>query len=98
MRTVTDRQLRRWLDTGRPRRIEQIFERPDIAERLDCMTRLDPGAVDLLARLTSPPPGLDERLESAIEGRMSGETWAALVDLLGLGWHAASAVIDLEDR
>ena len=95
---ISNRTLRRWLRTGRPRRVTRQLHDPAVSERLDTMTALDVGHVDALKQMVSPPPDLSERLIESVERRADAAALGLFVDLFGLGWHTAAAVLDPDQQ
>lgn len=91
---VSDRALRTWLRTGRPARVERRLGRdPLLADRLERLTALPPGAGDALATATRPPPAA---IESAVRGAArraeSLSRAGTIVDLVGLGLRTAGVL------
>ncbi len=95
-RTPSDRTLRRWLATGRPRRVQRLMEsRPDIVARLDALSELDAGHAAALREVVATPDGFTDRVVAKVRRRQDEYTAASLLaDLLGLGFHVGSALID----
>lgn len=89
-----DRTLRRWLRTGRPRRVAGYLDDPEVAARLEAMTALDAEAVEALSTVTAPPADLTSRMVDELGRRQGGEAMGAVVDLLSLGWRTASVFVD----
>ncbi len=94
---LPDRALRRWLRSGRPRRVERRLGDPSVHNRLEEMTALGPSAREALDSLTAADADVIERVTEAVEERVDGGELAALIDLVGLGWHTAAAVV-ADDR
>lgn len=92
---ATDKKLRRWLETGRPRWVgEAVVDDPSIAERVDQMTALSPADLGALERLVEPPPQFGERVASGVRQRIDNYgTVALLADLVGLGYHVGRALL-----
>ncbi|MCA1705973.1 MAG: hypothetical protein LC808_23010 [Actinobacteria bacterium] len=92
---LSDRKLRRWLSTGKPRRVDRLLETNSaISARLDQLSRLDPALIAALAQMSSPPTGFGTRTVAAVQDRIDAYATVALVaDLLGLGWHTGRAVL-----
>ncbi len=90
----SDRTLQRWLRTGRPRRVERWLERPDVAERLEELTALRNDERAVLTEALGPVEGFEERVVEGAQRRLAGETVELLLDLSGLGWRTATALLD----
>ncbi len=91
----SDRALHRWLETGRPRRIERLLDGdPDLAARVDSLTELSEAESDALEALVSPAQEFERRVETGVQRRIEAlETLSTMVDLLGLGFHTGRAVL-----
>ena len=98
-RTPSDRTLRRWLATGRPKRVHRLMEsRPDVVARLDALSELDAAHAAALHGVVATPDGFTERVVAQVRRRHDEYTAASLLaDLLGLGFHVGSALIDPAD-
>lgn len=100
-RTPSDRTLRRWLATGRPRRVRRLIEsRPEVAARLDALSELDGAHSDAIHGMVATPDGFSERVVASVQRRHEEHTAAAaLADLLGLGFHVGSVLLEpLDDE
>ncbi len=94
-RRVSDRALRRWLATGRPSRIARLVaDDQSIAARLDELTSLTAGETTALEDLVTPSDDFERRTAIGVQQRVDAYgTTAAVVDLLGLGFHVGRAVM-----
>jgi len=95
LRPVSDRLLRRWLASGRPRWVgERIQSDPAVAARLETMTALDVEHVESLAALVQPAPAFPERVVVGMRARIDAlETLGVIVDLMGVGWQTGRALM-----
>ena len=95
-RRPSDRQLRRWLRTGRPRRIAELIETDDVVlARLEALTRLDQADVAALDELAKPRDDFEVRTVTAVQARRNDDGTASMVaDLLGLGFHVGRALMN----
>lgn len=93
-RRVSDRVLRRWLETGRPTRISRALAfDAELAARLDAFTSLSTAYSEAIEKLVTPTVGFEERTAVRVRARIDGYgTASALVDLLGLGYHVGRAL------
>lgn len=91
----SDQRLRRWLSTGRPRRVGRLLETDlGISEHLDDLSRLEPAQVAALADVSAPARGFPDRTVLAVQERIdSYATMALVADLLGLGWQTGRVVL-----
>ncbi len=94
-RRVSDRSLRRWLDTGRPARVADAIEAdPSVAERLDAMTALRAADSEAIGHLVTPPPQFHDRAYEGVRDRIDRyETMSVVADLLGLGFHVGQVML-----
>lgn len=99
-RRVSDRALRRWLATGRPRRVEaRLASDPSVARRLDQLTELDEAEAAALAGVVAPEEDFETRVLAGVHRLRDGmDTAALLTDLLGLGLHVGRAMLPDADR
>lgn len=95
---ISDRTLLRWLQTGKPRRVTRRLDEPRISERLEAMTRLSPAQVEALTEVLAPPEGLGPGLVDRLFGHDDSEALGVIVDLCGLGWYTASAILESDDH
>lgn len=93
----SDRTLRRWLNTGRPRRIERLIERADISQRLEVLTQLNIEETEALRRSLNPIGGFENRISVGVRGRLDIEVTALILDLGSLGWHTATSLLGPDD-
>ncbi|GEM_PF-5950559 len=86
---ISDRTLRRWLRTGRPRRVTQRLEADEsVVSRLEALSRLAPGQTTTLSRLTTPAPEFETRVrEQVLYLEAKSGVSSILVDLVALGIH-----------
>ena len=92
-RAPSDRTLRRWLDTGRPKRVERLLDDPAVSARIEALTALADREVALLRHHVMPGPDFEERVISGVQERRDAYgVGAAVSDLLGLGIHVALAL------
>ncbi len=98
-RRPSDRTLRRWLATGRPRRIQRLIEtQPDVAARLDALSELDRDHAGALHGVVATPAGFSERVVDGVRRRHDEYTAASvLADLLGLGFHVGGVLLEAAD-
>jgi hypothetical protein len=91
----SDQRLRRWLSTGRPRRVGRLLETDSgIGARLDELSRLEPAQVAALAEVSAPARGFPDRTVLVVQERIDTYATVALVaDLLGLGWQTGRVVL-----
>ncbi len=91
----SDRKLRRWLVTGRPRRVDRLLATDATTNaRLDALSRLEPTHTAILADVSAPLAGFEERTVAAVRERIDTYATVALVaDLLGLGWRAGQVIL-----
>ena len=98
----SDRVLRRWLRTGRPRRVERrLDDDPAVQQRLETLTALDGRAVAAIDVVTTPLPGFRDRTATKVRERAADDDFFDVVlDLLGLGFHVGQAMArpDESDR
>lgn len=92
MTIPSERTLARWLRTGRPHSVERHLDDPRVIEILDRLTVIDDEVADGLATLTAAPAAVTERAIDDVRRRADRADLAALVDLVGLGWHTGRAV------
>lgn len=92
--SISDRTLRKWLRTGRPRRVERHLDDPEVIRRLDAMTELDESDRAALMALTNPADGFNERIVEQVRVRQGTEMSGVVLDLLGLGWHTAAVMLE----
>lgn len=94
-RRISDRSLRRWLRTGRPRGVTRRLEVDEtLRSRLEEMTRLDRSETSVLRRLTEPLPLFQERVEAGVRQMDDGKGTSALVaDLLTLGVRVGTSLL-----
>ncbi len=95
LRPVSDRLLRRWLTSGRPRWVgKRIQTDPAVAARLETMTALDVEHVESLVALVQPAPAFPERVVVGMHARIDAlETLGVIVDLMGVGWQTSRALM-----
>lgn len=92
-RRPTDRQLRRWLKSGRPRRIGDLVGEPEIDQRLEALTELQDAHRLAISELTAPIEQFEERIIAGVQTRKDNQGTASLLaDLLGLGFHVGRAL------
>ncbi len=98
-RRPSDRTLRRWLASGRPRRIGRLIEsQPEVAARLDALSMLDRAHAGALHGVVATPEGFDERVVDGVQRRHDEYTAASvLADLLGLGFHVGGVLLEATD-
>jgi hypothetical protein len=94
-RRISERSLRRWLATGRPRWVgRRIDTDPLVMARVDSMTALEVDEVEALAALVTPHPDFAQRTAAGVRHRIDGlETLGVIADLVGLGWQTSRALI-----
>ncbi len=99
-RKVTDRSLRRWLDTGRPTRVGEAIETdPSVAERLEAMTALERVHTEAIDRLVTPQPDFTDRVSQGVRTRIDNYgTVSLMADLLGLGFHVGQAMLVTDEN
>lgn len=92
---LSDRKLRRWLSTGKPRRVDRLLASDSVMSgRLDELSRLDPAHTAVLTQGSAPRSGFSDRTVTKVQERIDVYATVALVaDLLGLGWHTGRAVL-----
>lgn len=92
----SDRTLRRWLATGKPKRVLILLERdPRVAERLDELSKLDTDERSALDVLVTPAEDFEERVLVGVKQRQAAPDTAGLaLDLLGLGLHVGRAFFE----
>lgn len=89
----SDRTLRRWLATGRPKRVERHLNDPDAVARLEALTALKEGETALLSEHVRPGEEFEERVIAGLRQRLDNHGVGTTVsDLLGLGFHVAAAL------
>ncbi len=98
-RRPSDRTLRRWLATGRPRRVQRLIEtQPEVAARLDALSELDRAHAGALHGVVATPDGFSERVVDRVRTQRDEYTAASvLADLLGLGFHVGGVLLDPDE-
>lgn len=98
-RTISDRRLREWLETGEPARLtRRIMADPDLQRRLDELTRLGDDEAELLAATMQPAEGFVERTTQGMVVRADRrETISVFTDLLGLGFRTGATLLSADD-
>lgn len=86
-RRISDDDLRRWLDTGTPARVEKSLDDPSVLARLEQLTVLDDEIAELLEVHFTPPSGFSERTAAIITERADNiDRLGTMFGLLGLGF------------
>ncbi|MEM9203546.1 MAG: hypothetical protein AAGC53_18045 [Actinomycetota bacterium] len=90
------RQLQRWLETGKPKRVEAHVAECEICQAiLEELSQLDGYVVADLESAIAPPDDLTLRTNSGVDERLRDEAAAgAFLDLFTIGWDVARSVLD----
>jgi hypothetical protein len=96
IRSISDRALRRWLATGKPKRVERALGRSSaVAARLDALSELNEQQLAALEGLVTPTQDFENRVLAGVQRRRDLYGAASLLaDLLGLGVHTARALVE----
>ena len=98
-RRPSDDDLRSWLLTGTPGRIEKMIDDPTVAARLDRLTELDPQDRDALHAAVAPSDGFRERTSVGVQRRVGDlERARALFDLFGLGARTVQSFVTSQEK
>lgn len=90
------RQLQRWLETGKPKRVEAHVAECELCQAiLEELSQLDDEVVADLHTVITPPEDLADRTNIGVDQRLRDEAAAgAFVDLFTIGWEVMRAVLD----
>ncbi|MEO0492792.1 MAG: hypothetical protein AAF081_05180 [Actinomycetota bacterium] len=90
------RQLQRWLETGKPKRVEAHVAECELCQAiLEELSELDDTVVAELQTAVSAPDDLTVRTNTGVDERLRDEAAAgAFLDLFTIGWEVMRAVID----
>lgn len=90
------RQLQRWLETGKPKRVEAHVATCERCQAiLDELSQLDDGVVADLHTVVTAPADLTDRTNSGVDERLRDEAaTGAFLDLFVIGWDVMRTVID----
>ena len=88
-RRVSNKALRRWLATSRPRRVEALLDSDQsVADRLEALTALDDSVAAALEVAVAPPERFEERAVAGLQQRQQAYgTLSALGDIFALGYY-----------
>ena len=90
------RQLQRWLDTGKPKRVEAHIAECELCQAiLEELSELDGSVVAELESVVSAPDDLTVRTNTGVDQRLRDEAAAgAFLDLFTIGWDVFRSVLD----
>ncbi len=96
---ISDRTLRRWLETGTPRRVgRRLHHDPGLERRIRSLSDLDAAQVEAIRIATAPPADLVRTTTHGVKRQLKDRGVVSTIgDFLGLGVRTAEVYLTQSD-